>query len=273
MFYIWEDSLKPSGLSVLLQLGDCGAAGARTCPRSESKAMAGLGDHPGLLLLAQGSVLCSNSWSPGPCRKLAGAFCGTLHTYSRLCLSRAALVPIFSFGENELFDQVENSPGSWLRRIQNRLQKVMGISLPLFHGRGVFQYSFGLLPYRQPITTVGEPRAAWLGVGAGYRERGLGYGLPADMEMGQTHPRPPGAHIREGETDTAYQADKPKRRHSLTGTVADARRAVVTADDRVPAECQTGSLTHSSSIYPNNLQDRDYHPFLTDGKLRLREVK
>uniref|UniRef100_A0A452RK00 Acyltransferase n=1 Tax=Ursus americanus TaxID=9643 RepID=A0A452RK00_URSAM len=79
--------------------------------------------------------------------------------FVRLALMHgAALVPIFSFGENEIFDQVENSPGSWLRRIQNRLQKVMGISLPLFHGRGVFQYSFGLLPYRQPITTVGEPR-------------------------------------------------------------------------------------------------------------------
>nr|XP_004656320.2 2-acylglycerol O-acyltransferase 2 [Jaculus jaculus] len=70
----------------------------------------------------------------------------------------AALVPIFSFGENNLFNQVQNSSGSWLRYIQNRLQKVMGISLPLFHGRGVFQYSFGLMPFRQPITTiVGKP--------------------------------------------------------------------------------------------------------------------
>eukprot|EP00071_Canis_lupus_P029827 XP_022263384.1 2-acylglycerol O-acyltransferase 2 isoform X1 [Canis lupus familiaris] len=79
--------------------------------------------------------------------------------FIRLALMHgAALVPIFSFGENELFDQVENSPGSWLRRIQNRLQKIMGISLPLFHGRGVFQYSFGFIPYRQPITTVvGKP--------------------------------------------------------------------------------------------------------------------
>ncbi|XP_008056011.1 2-acylglycerol O-acyltransferase 2 [Carlito syrichta] len=68
------------------------------------------------------------------------------------------LVPIFSFGENDLFDQVENSCGSWLRNIQNRLQKIMSISFPLFHGRGVFQYSFGLLPYRRPITTVvGKP--------------------------------------------------------------------------------------------------------------------
>ncbi|CAO2613705.1 2-acylglycerol O-acyltransferase 2 [Lemmus lemmus] len=70
----------------------------------------------------------------------------------------AALVPIFSFGENNLFNQVENTSGTWLRCIQNRLQKIMGISLPLFHGRGVFQYSFGLMPYRQPINTVvGKP--------------------------------------------------------------------------------------------------------------------
>ncbi|XP_006882985.1 PREDICTED: 2-acylglycerol O-acyltransferase 2 [Elephantulus edwardii] len=70
----------------------------------------------------------------------------------------ADLVPIFSFGENELFDQVNNPPGSWLRRTQDKLQSIMGISLPLFHGRGIFQYSFGILPYRRPITTVvGKP--------------------------------------------------------------------------------------------------------------------
>ncbi|ELK00380.1 2-acylglycerol O-acyltransferase 2 [Pteropus alecto] len=68
-----------------------------------------------------------------------------------------ALVSIFSFGENGLFDQIENSPGS-LCRIQNWLQKVTSVSLPLFHGRGIFQYSFGLLPHLQPITTVvGKP--------------------------------------------------------------------------------------------------------------------
>lgn len=27
--------------------------------------------------------------------------------------------------------------------------------MPLFHARGVFQYSFGLMPYRKPINTVG----------------------------------------------------------------------------------------------------------------------
>uniref|UniRef100_A0A667YH31 Monoacylglycerol O-acyltransferase 2 n=1 Tax=Myripristis murdjan TaxID=586833 RepID=A0A667YH31_9TELE len=70
----------------------------------------------------------------------------------------AHLVPVFSFGENEVFDQVENPRGTWLRWIQERLQAIMGISLPLFHARGIFQYSFGLMPYRKPITTVvGRP--------------------------------------------------------------------------------------------------------------------
>ncbi|KAJ8416594.1 hypothetical protein AAFF_G00324720 [Aldrovandia affinis] len=70
----------------------------------------------------------------------------------------AQLVPVFSFGENELFDQIQNPAGSPLRRIQDNLQKIMGVALPIFHARGVFQYSFGLLPYRKPIhTVVGRP--------------------------------------------------------------------------------------------------------------------
>ncbi|XP_030332402.1 2-acylglycerol O-acyltransferase 2 [Strigops habroptila] len=68
------------------------------------------------------------------------------------------LVPVFSFGENDLFNQVRNPQGSWLRKLQLRLQKIMGVSLPLFHARGIFQYSFGLVPYRRPIyTVVGKP--------------------------------------------------------------------------------------------------------------------
>ncbi|XP_043337206.1 2-acylglycerol O-acyltransferase 2-like [Cervus canadensis] len=79
--------------------------------------------------------------------------------FIRLALMHGAdLVPIFSFGENDIHDQVENSPGTWLRWFQDGLQKIMGGSIPLFYGRGVFQYSFGLMPYRRPITTVvGQP--------------------------------------------------------------------------------------------------------------------
>ncbi|XP_054608500.1 2-acylglycerol O-acyltransferase 2-A [Dunckerocampus dactyliophorus] len=70
----------------------------------------------------------------------------------------AQLVPVFSFGENELFDQIQNPTGSPLRTLQDRLQSIMGVALPLFHARGVFQYSFGLMPYRKPIlTVVGAP--------------------------------------------------------------------------------------------------------------------
>ncbi|XP_029030242.1 2-acylglycerol O-acyltransferase 2 [Betta splendens] len=70
----------------------------------------------------------------------------------------AHLVPIFSFGENDVYEQVENRRGTWLRWMQERLQRVMGVSLPLFHARGIFQYSFGLMPFRKPINTVvGRP--------------------------------------------------------------------------------------------------------------------
>ncbi|XP_061566003.1 2-acylglycerol O-acyltransferase 1 [Cololabis saira] len=79
--------------------------------------------------------------------------------FIKLALKHGAhLVPVFSFGENELFDQMENPAGSALRRLQNRLQNIMGIAMPLFHARGVFQYNFGLMPYRKPIHTyVGKP--------------------------------------------------------------------------------------------------------------------
>ncbi|XP_030043916.1 2-acylglycerol O-acyltransferase 1 [Microcaecilia unicolor] len=79
--------------------------------------------------------------------------------FIKIAMSQGAhLVPVFSFGENELFHQVENPPGSLIRLMQEKLQKFMGLALPLFHARGVFQYSFGLLPFRRPIhTVVGEP--------------------------------------------------------------------------------------------------------------------
>ncbi|XP_035987006.1 2-acylglycerol O-acyltransferase 1-like isoform X2 [Fundulus heteroclitus] len=79
--------------------------------------------------------------------------------FIKLALKHGAqLVPVFSFGENELFDQMENPAGSPLRKLQNRLQSIMGVAMPVFHARGVFQYSFGLIPYRKPIhTVVGKP--------------------------------------------------------------------------------------------------------------------
>ncbi|XP_062495231.1 2-acylglycerol O-acyltransferase 2 [Pezoporus occidentalis] len=92
---------------------------------------------------------------PGSCTLLLKKRKG----FVRLAIEHGTpLVPVFSFGENDLFEQVRNPQGSWLRRVQHQLQKFMGISLPLFHARGIFQYSFGLVPYRRPIyTVVGKP--------------------------------------------------------------------------------------------------------------------
>ncbi|KFM70166.1 2-acylglycerol O-acyltransferase 2-A, partial [Stegodyphus mimosarum] len=70
----------------------------------------------------------------------------------------ASLVPVFGFGENDLFDQLDNPPGSSLRKIQDRLKTYLGFSLPIVHGRGIFQYNFGMLPYRKPINVIiGKP--------------------------------------------------------------------------------------------------------------------
>ncbi|XP_020941918.1 2-acylglycerol O-acyltransferase 2-A [Sus scrofa] len=65
----------------------------------------------------------------------------------------ASLVPVFSFGENELFQQFPNPPGSWVRRAQEGLQPLLRVALPLFRG------PWGLpLPFRSPIhTVVGAP--------------------------------------------------------------------------------------------------------------------
>ncbi|XP_046408238.1 2-acylglycerol O-acyltransferase 2-A-like isoform X2 [Ischnura elegans] len=70
----------------------------------------------------------------------------------------ASIVPVFSFGETDVYDQISNPEGSILRTIQEKMRKVIGLAPVLFLGRGIFQYSFGILPFRKPIyTVVGEP--------------------------------------------------------------------------------------------------------------------
>ena len=50
----------------------------------------------------------------------------------------ASLVPVVSFGENELFEQLPNPHGSALRRLQERLLRLFGFTLPSFFGVGSF---------------------------------------------------------------------------------------------------------------------------------------
>lgn len=69
-----------------------------------------------------------------------------------------AIVPIISFGETGIFDQPANPPGSMLRKMQEIIKKHTGIAPVWFNGRGFFQYNFGLIPKRHPITqVVGAP--------------------------------------------------------------------------------------------------------------------
>jgi 2-acylglycerol O-acyltransferase 2 len=69
-----------------------------------------------------------------------------------------SLVPVFSFGENEVFFALENPENSRLRRFQNVIKKHFHFGLPVISGRGVFNYSFGLLPHRKPMhTVIGAP--------------------------------------------------------------------------------------------------------------------
>ncbi len=72
----------------------------------------------------------------------------------------ADLVPVFSFGENDVYDQLSNEEGTKIFAIQKRFQALFGFTLPMFHGRGLFNYSLGLMPYRHPIVSVGKYRGS-----------------------------------------------------------------------------------------------------------------
>jgi len=65
----------------------------------------------------------------------------------------ADLVPVYSFGENELFRQVIFEEGSVGRRLQDLFKKIVGFAPCLFLGERM-----AWLPYKTPVTTVvGSP--------------------------------------------------------------------------------------------------------------------
>lgn len=66
----------------------------------------------------------------------------------------AALVPVFSFGENDLMEQPPNDPGTRVRNFQDFVKKWTGVAPLITYGRGFWAKSFGILPYRRQITTV-----------------------------------------------------------------------------------------------------------------------
>ncbi|KAF8735167.1 hypothetical protein AX14_002622 [Amanita brunnescens Koide BX004] len=70
----------------------------------------------------------------------------------------ADLVPVFSFGENDIYQQMANEKGTTIYALQRKFQSIFGFTLPLFHGRGLLNYNLGLMPYRRRIVAViGNP--------------------------------------------------------------------------------------------------------------------
>ncbi|KAJ3153511.1 diacylglycerol O-acyltransferase 1 [Geranomyces variabilis] len=119
---------------------------------------------------------CDNILNRGPgnsCMIVVGGAAESLHAFpgiadltikKRLGFIKVALrnganlVPVFSFGENDIWDQVNNPPGSMIRKIQAVFHKYLTFAPPLFFGRGIFQYNVGIMPYRRAIVSVvGEP--------------------------------------------------------------------------------------------------------------------
>lgn len=82
-------------------------------------------------------------------------FLGQRRGFAKLALQTgAALVPVLSFGENELYSTVQFEQGTLMRRLQEGLQRRMGFALPVFCGLRWCP----LMPKRRPITTiVGAP--------------------------------------------------------------------------------------------------------------------
>ena len=100
------------------------------------------------LLFCQSKLFC-----PSCCRcplllKLPSVTLWTKSSNNTFCHFRAPLVPVFSFGENDLYDQADNSTGSSLRQWQTKVKAYTGVSPVLFYG------ALGLLPHRRPIHTV-----------------------------------------------------------------------------------------------------------------------
>ncbi|XP_062948196.1 2-acylglycerol O-acyltransferase 3 [Cynocephalus volans] len=80
--------------------------------------------------------------------------------FVRLALRHgASLVPVYSFGENDVFRSKAFATDSWQHWCQVSFKKLMGFSPCIFWGRSLFSASsWGLLPFAMPITSVvGRP--------------------------------------------------------------------------------------------------------------------
>ncbi|KAK5654971.1 hypothetical protein OQA88_6729 [Cercophora sp. LCS_1] len=102
----------------------------------------------------------------GGARESLEAHPGTMHLilgerkgFVKLAVRTGAdLVPVLAFGENDLYDQVSPKTHPSLHRLQMWVLRTLKFTLPFLHGRGIFNYDVGLMPYRRPLNVVvGKP--------------------------------------------------------------------------------------------------------------------
>lgn len=138
----------PFSRDVLLSLGICSVS-RRSC---ENILTAGPGSS--LMIVVGGAQEASNA-HPHTNDLIIKKRLG----FIKLALRNGSpLVPVFSFGENDLWEQLPNPEGSTLRKFQDLARKWTSVVPPFLHGRGIFQYSYGILPFRRPVVSVvGEP--------------------------------------------------------------------------------------------------------------------
>lgn len=73
-------------------------------------------------------------------------------------LGNINLVPIFGFGEADIYNITSPKAGSLGDMFQKWMKKTFNFTIPFFSARGVFIYDFGFLPYRNPINIcMGKP--------------------------------------------------------------------------------------------------------------------
>ncbi|XP_050523976.1 2-acylglycerol O-acyltransferase 1-like isoform X2 [Daktulosphaira vitifoliae] len=101
-----------------------------------------------VVLLVGGVAEALNSY-PGPIHLVVNKRKG----FVRIALKTgASLVPVFSYGENYVYEKIKLQPNT----IRDKILKIFTMKDIKFmpNGRGIFQYSFGMVPRRHPIVTV-----------------------------------------------------------------------------------------------------------------------
>ncbi len=102
----------------------------------------------------------------GGARESLAAQPGTMHLvlaqrkgFVKMAMRTGAdLVPVLAFGENDLYDQVSPQQHPLLHSAQMWVLRTLKFTLPFLHGRGIFNYDVGLMPYRRPLNVVvGRP--------------------------------------------------------------------------------------------------------------------